>query len=64
VHPLFARVEEECELAKNIVGTEKREIRVDEMVVGESDWYRLFGGLAVYEKITLKWISEKNCVKL
>jgi hypothetical protein len=49
---------------KNKVGTEKGEMRVGEMVVGESEWHRLFGGLAVYEKITLKWFSEKNCVRL
>lgn len=28
VHPLFSRVEEECELAENRVGTEKGEMRV------------------------------------
>jgi hypothetical protein len=42
----------------------KGEMCVGEMVVRESEWHRLFGGLAVYEKITLKWISEKNCVRL
>jgi hypothetical protein len=46
VYPRFARVEEECDLAKNIVGTEQGEMRVDEVVVGESEWRRLFGGLA------------------
>jgi hypothetical protein len=60
VCPLFARVEEDCELAKNKVGTEKGEMHVVKMVVGESEWHRLFGGLAVYEKMTLKWISDKN----
>jgi len=64
IYPLFARVQEECELAKNKVGTEKGEMRVGEMVVGESEWHILFGGLTVYEKITLKRISEKNCVRL
>jgi hypothetical protein len=46
VYPLFARVKEECELAKNIVRTKKGEMSVDEMVVGEPEWHRLFAGLA------------------
>jgi hypothetical protein len=32
------------------------------MVVGESEWHRLFGGMNVYEKITLKWMSKKKFV--